>query len=93
MSVPAHVTNDFALPVLTLPRTLQGVRSALTDDERAAFAGEMETGDVISVFNRWWNIAAMRTSPDVAAAVDRYRRGGWTPVTLEQATAGLSHSA
>ena len=93
MSAPAHATNGFTPPVLTLPRTLQAVRSALTDDERAVFAGEMETGDVIAVFNRWWNIAAMRTSPDVAAAVDRYRRGGWMPVTLEQAMAGLSRSA
>jgi hypothetical protein len=92
MSIAAHSTEGPGIPVLTLPRTLQAVRAALSDDERARLAGELETGDVIEVFGRWWNVASMRTSPAVADAVARYRAGGQT-VPIEDVAAALRRSA
>ena len=90
MSSAAHATHDHGgIPVLTLPRTLPAVRAALTDAERAQLAGELETGDVVAVFNKWWNVAAMRTSPEVADAVARYRAGQSHVVPIEEVAAAL----
>jgi len=93
MSLAAHATNGDGIPVLTLPRTLQAVRAELSDDERARLAGELETGDVIAVFGKWWNVAAMRNSSVVTKAVARYRAAGTHAEPIEAAAARLLRSA
>ena len=85
-------SDERRIPVLTLPRTMPAVRAALTEDELRRFAEEMKTGDVIETFGRWWNIAAMRTSPAVAAAVERYRAGA-SALPIEDVAATLRRSA
>ncbi|HEV2636319.1 MAG TPA: hypothetical protein VGX23_14290 [Actinocrinis sp.] len=50
-------------PATRLPRTLRAVRTALPDDKRAQFAAELEDGDVVAVFERWWMYASVVSSP------------------------------
>jgi len=60
---PARVT-------VRLPRTIRAVRAALPDEQsRAAFAAELEDGDVAAVFEAWWCRAVIASSPRTVAAL------------------------
>src|ERR1051326_3146499 len=63
------------LTMLELPYTLAAVRAHLTEDEQAALAEQLESGDVFQVFRSWWNIAASRASPVLREHVERYTEG------------------
>lgn len=95
MSLAAHATNDGddGIPVLTLPKTLKAVREQLADDERGRLAAGLETRDVMAEFGKWWNVAAMRESSVVAAAVARYHAGGAHAEPIEEAAERLLRSA
>lgn len=64
-------------PTVRVPRTLRGVRAALPEDQRAAFAAELEDGNLTEVFETWWLRAVALTTPSVAEGFAQIKAGIW----------------
>jgi hypothetical protein len=81
---PSDAAAGSARVTVRLPRTVRAVRAALPNDaDRAAFAAEMEDGDVAAVLEKWWGRALVASSPRTVAALEQLRAGTLVTIPAE----------
>jgi hypothetical protein len=77
---------DAAPSRVVLPRTIRAVRSALDEEQRAAFAAELDdvnSGGLPQVVERWWTAAVINLAPGARDRIAQVKAGTLPTVPIE----------